>query len=169
MVPLTSVPFTLRPLTARDAPAARALADAVLADAPYDDQLRGAIDRVLASRTDEYRALVAVADTALAGLLVFGETAGARGAGHIYFVAVDASTRRRGIATALAEAACRDLTERGARFVIIEMPDDPRLAGARLAAEQASFREEGRIADYVSDGMSLLLLRRDCGDGGSPR
>jgi ribosomal protein S18 acetylase RimI-like enzyme len=168
MVPLTSVPFTLRPLTARDAPAARALADAVLADAPYGDQLRGAIDRVLTSGTDEYRALVAVEDTALAGLLVFGETEGARGAGRIYFVAVDASTRRRGIATALADAACRELTERGARFVIIEMPDDPRLAGARLAAEQASFREEGRIADYVSDGTSLLLLRRDCG-GGNPR
>ena len=166
MVPRTSV-LTLRPLTARDAPAACALADAVLADAPYGEQLRGAIDSVLTSGTDEYRALVAVEATALAGLVVFGETAGARGAGRIYFVAVDARTRRSGIATALAEAACRDLTERGARFVLIEMPDDPRMAAARLAAKQAGFREEGRVADYLRDGVSLLLLRRDC-EGRSP-
>lgn len=169
MVPRTSVPFTLRPLTARDAPAARALADAVLADAPYGDHLRGALDSVLTSRTDEYRALIASDETAVAGLIVFGETAGARGAGRIYLIAVHAHTRRRGIATALAEAACRDLTERGARFVIIELPDDQRLAGARLAAEHAGFREEGRVADYLSDGVSLLLLRRNCGEGDSLR
>ena len=168
MVPRTSVPLTLRPLTAREAPAARALADAALADAPYGDQLRGAIGSGLTSGTNEYRALVAVEETTLSGLIVFGEIAGASGAGRIYFVAVDANTRRRGIATALADAACRDLAERGARFVIIEMPDDARLAGARLAAAQTGFREEGRVADYLSDGVSLLLLRRYC-EARSPR
>ena len=169
MVPRTSVPFTLRPLTARDAPAARALADAVLADAPCGEHHRLTLDSVLTSATGEYLALVAAEESALAGLIVFGETAGARGAGRIYFIAVDASSRRRGVATALAEAACRDLTERGARFVMIELPDDPHLAGARLVAEHAGFREQGRIADYLSDGVSLLLLRRNCGEVESSR
>lgn len=164
MVPRTPVPLTLRPLTARDAPAARALAAAALVDAPSGDHFRGSLDRMLTSTTSEYRALIASEETALAGLIVFGETAGARGAGRIYLIAVDAHARRRGIATTLVDAACRDLTERGARFVIIELPDDHRLAGARLAAEHAGFREEGRVADYVSDGVSLLLLRRDCGE-----
>ena len=165
----TSVSITPRPLTPRDAPAARALADAVLADAPYGEHHRGTLDSVLRSATDEYLALVAGEESTLAGLIVFGETAGAHGAGRIYFIAVDASSRRRGIATALAEAACRDLTERGARFVIIELPDDPSLIGARRAAEHAGFREQGRIADYLSDGVSLLLLRRNCREGASSR
>ena len=161
MVPRTSVLFTLRPLVARDAQAARALADAVLGDAPYGDQLRGALDGALSSATDEYRALVAADGSALAGLIVFGETAGARGAGRIYLIAVDARARRRGIATTLVEAACTDLTARGARFIAIEIPDDRRLDGARLAAERSGFHEEARVADYVRDGVSLLLLRRD--------
>ena len=165
MVPHTSVSVTLRSLTARDAPAARALADAVVADAPYGDHLRGALDSVLTSATDEYRALVAFDATALAGLIVFGETAGARGAGRIYLIAVAAHTRRRGIATALVDGACRDLTERGARFVAIELPDDPRLAAVRRAVERAGFREEGRVADYLRDGVSLVLLRRPGGEG----
>ena len=169
MVPRTSVSLTLRPLTARDAPAARALVDAVLADAPSREHHRETLDSALTSATDEYRALVAAEEATLAGLIVFGETAGALGAGRIYFVAVAANTRRRGIATALAEAASRDLTERGARFVIIELPDDPLLAGARLAAERAGYQEEGRVADYLSDGVSLLLLRRDCAEGASSR
>lgn len=169
MVPRTSVPLTLRPLTPQDAPGARALADGVLTDAPYGAHLQGTLDSALTSATGEYLALVAAEESALAGLIVFGETAGARGAGRIYFIAVDANRRRRGIATALVEAACRDLTERGARFVLIELPDDPRLAGVRLAAARAGFREDGRVADYLSDGLSLLFLRHNSGEDASPR
>ena len=163
------VPLTLRPLTARDAPAARVLADAVLADALYGDHLRGTLDNVLTSASDEYLAIVAAEESALVGLIVFGETAGARGAGRIYLVAVNPHARRRGIATTLAEAACRDLTERGARFVMIELPDDAQRSGARLAAERAGFHEEGRVEDYLSDGVSLLFLRRNCGGAESSR
>ena len=169
MVPGTSVLFTLRPLVARDAQAARALADAVLGDAPYGDHLRGALDSALSSATDEYRAVVAAEGSALAGLIVFGETAGARGAGRIHLIAVDAHTRRRGIATALVQSACGDLAARGARFVAIEIPDDRRLDGARFAAERTGFHEEARVADYVRDGVSLLLLRRNCGEAGGLR
>ena len=154
--------FTLRPFTAADAPAARALADAVLGDAPYGEHLRFALDSLTTSASDEYRALIAHDGTMLSGLVVFGETAGANGAGRIYVIAVDARGRRRGIATALAHAAYTDLAQRGARFVAAELPDDPRLDGARLALLRAGFREEARVTDHVRDGISLLLLRRDC-------
>lgn len=115
------------------------------------------------SGTDEYRAIGAHQRTMLIGFVVLGETAGALGAGRIYFVAVHATTRRRGVATALIEAACADLQARGARLAVIELPEEPGLAAGLALARCTGFREEARVSDYARDGVGLLLLRRDLG------
>jgi ribosomal protein S18 acetylase RimI-like enzyme len=161
MVPGTSVPATLRPLAASDSSAARALAVTVFGDAPYAEPLLAALETALARATDEHQAVVACDANALVGLVVFGEIAGARGAGRIHVVAVDANARRRGIAIDLIDAACTRLGEQGGRFVMIELPGDARLTGARRMAQRAGFHEEGRMDDYVRDGVALVLLRRD--------
>jgi ribosomal protein S18 acetylase RimI-like enzyme len=161
MVPDGLVTVMLLPLAAPDSTAARALADAALGDAPYAEPLLASLDGALLAASDEYRAIVARSEGVLLGLVVFGETAGALGAGRIYFVVVDAAARRRGIATALIEAACRDLGARGARLVAIELPEDPRLERGRWLADRAGFREEARVSDYVREGVGLVLLRRD--------
>jgi ribosomal protein S18 acetylase RimI-like enzyme len=158
------VPATVHPLTAPDSSAARALAISVLGDAPYAELLSAALESALAGATDEYEAIVARHGRALVGLAVFGETAGARGAGRIHLVAVDATARRRGIALDLIDAACKRLREQGARLVMIELPADPRLSIARRLAERAGFREEARMEDYLRDGVALILLRRDLRD-----
>jgi ribosomal protein S18 acetylase RimI-like enzyme len=155
------VPATVRPLAAPDAAAARALAISVLADVPYAEPMLAAIDSALTRATDEHQALVASHAGALVGLMVYGETAGARGAGRIHFVAVDASARRRGVAMQLVRAACARLGERGGRLAMLELPADVRFASIRRLAERAGFREEGRIDDYVRDGRAFVLLRRD--------
>lgn len=154
---------TLRPITPSDATPARALGDAVLADAPSADSILATLDAALRSPSDEHRVIVACDANTLVGLIVFGETAGAVGAGRVYFVAVDASVRRRGIATTLIDAACSELRSRGARFVGVELAEDPRLDAARALAERTGFRREGAVSDYVRDGIGLAFLRRDFG------
>lgn len=158
------VPVSLRPFSASDAAPARALADAVLGDAPYAAAMLAPLDAALRSASDEYRVLVAREASALRGLIVFGETVGATGAGRIYFVAVDAAARRRGIASALIGAACRELRSRGVRFVAMEIVEEPRLEAGRALAAREGFRREGVVSDYVRDGIGLALLRRDFGD-----
>jgi ribosomal protein S18 acetylase RimI-like enzyme len=159
------VPPTFHLLTAHDSSAARTLASSALADAPLGEPL-AALESALSRATTEYQAIVARDAAALIGLIVFGEIAGARGAGRIHLIAVDAHARRRGIAAALIAAACACLTEQGTRFVMIELPADSRLAGARRLAGRAGFREEGRIDNYVRDGVALLILRRELHTGG---
>jgi ribosomal protein S18 acetylase RimI-like enzyme len=157
--PLVTV--TLRSLTLVDIPPARALAHAVLEALPRGEPFRAAVDAALDHEGDEHRAIVAHTDRGLIGLIVFGEIAGAEGAGRLSFVAVERDARRRGVALALIEAACADLRERGARFVAIELTDDPALEAVRALAARAAFRQEGRVDDYVTDGVGLELLRRD--------
>ena len=152
--------FTLHHVVAPDSTAAHTLALTVLGDAPHAEPMLAALDSALMRVSDEYRAIVAREGSAVVGVIVFGEVAGARGAGRIYLVAVDAAARRRGIARALVDAACQELAERRARFVMIELPAHARLTDVRRLVERAGFREEGRMDDYVRDGVPLLFLRR---------
>ncbi len=157
----TPVPVSLRPLVARDVAATRTLADALLGDAPHADGMLASLNEALTSASDEYRAIGAHDRNTLIGFAVFGETAGAIGAGRIYCVAVDAAFRRRGIATALIEAACADLRARATRFAMIELPAEPDVAPVRALVNRTRFHEEGRVSDYFRDGVDLLILRRD--------
>ncbi|HJU68552.1 MAG TPA: GNAT family N-acetyltransferase [Gemmatimonadaceae bacterium] len=152
---------TLHPLSASDAPPARALADAVLGDAPFAGSMLTALEHALRSSSDEYRAIVARDVNAVIGVIVFGETAGALGAGRIYFVAVASAERRRGIGTALVEAACNAVRSSGGRFVMMELAEEPWTDAGRALARRTGFRREGGVPDYARDGVHLVLLRRD--------
>jgi ribosomal protein S18 acetylase RimI-like enzyme len=160
MVP-GSVTTTLHPLATPDATAARELVLSVFADAPYGDLMMGALENALQRTTNEYQIIVASEDTEVAGVIVFGETPGACGAGCIHLIAVDGKARRHGVATALIDAACARLAEQGARFAMIELPADARLAPVRALAQRTGFLEEARVDDYVRDGIGLVFLRRD--------
>jgi ribosomal protein S18 acetylase RimI-like enzyme len=157
----TPVFVTFRPLAPPDAAAARTLADATLGGAPFAAGMLAALDEAVTSHTDEYRAVGAHDGSSLVGFVVFGEIAGAIGAGRIYVVGVEAPARRHGIATALVEAACSELRSRGSRFAVIELLEEPSLASGLALAHRTGFREEGRVSEYVRDGVGLLLLRRD--------
>lgn len=156
-----SLPVTVRPVTASMAASVRAFAAAELHDARYAEPLLAAVDGTLAGNSDEYRAMVAGRDDGIVGLIVFGETAGALGAGRIVLIVVDASARERGVARQLVDAACSELAARGARFAMIELPGEPVFTPVRRVAVRMGFREEGRIDDYHADGVPLILLRRD--------
>ncbi|MDQ4079336.1 MAG: GNAT family N-acetyltransferase [Gemmatimonadota bacterium] len=141
----------------------RAFATTTLDGSRYAEPLLAAVDGALAGDSDEYRAIAAWHDDAIVGLVVFGETAGALGAGRIYLIAVDASVRERGVAAQLVDAVCSELATRGARFAMIELPGEPHFAPLRRLAERKGFREQGRIDHYLREGVPLILLRRDLG------
>ncbi len=58
-------------------------------------------------------------------------------------------------------AALAELAERGARFVLAELPDDTPLAPIRELLHRCGFSEEARVPDYFADGVALTFLRCD--------
>jgi ribosomal protein S18 acetylase RimI-like enzyme len=133
---------------------------------PYGRGPLGALDGALDGKSSEYRALAATEDQRIVGLVVYGTTAGAEGAGRLYLVAIDRGARMRGIATSLVEAAVHALGGEGARFVTVEIPDDPTLAASRSLLARCGFRVEAKVAEYVRAGVGLVILRRNLGAAG---
>lgn len=78
------------PVTASMASSVSAFVTAVLNDSRYAEPLIATVDGALGGDRDEYRAIAAWHDDAIVGLVVFGATAGALGAGRVYLIAVDA-------------------------------------------------------------------------------
>jgi GNAT superfamily N-acetyltransferase len=75
---------------------------------------------------------------------------------------VEESSRRTRAGRALVEHAIALLGGEGARFLLAELPDDPRaLHGARAFLESASFREESRVDDFYRVGVALSFMRRE--------
>lgn len=129
----------------------------------YRTMLREPMERALKQPTREERVLVARdrRGGSAVGLAVYGEFAGASGAGRIRGVAVSPLARRRGIGRALISEAVRDLTLSNARFVLVELPDEPDMRFCAVLLEACGFREEARARDLVADGVAMRFLRRE--------
>jgi hypothetical protein len=69
------------------------------------------------------------------------------------------------MATALIDAALDDLRRTAARFVIVEIPDDTKLAPAMALFAQTGFHVDARVRDFFRDGVDLAVLRRELGGG----
>ena len=159
-------PVTIRPLAASDGPACRSLFTAAFGNTLYAEAPRGALRAALgaaaAGRTDtEAAGLVALSGDRLAGVAVYGEVAGAVGAGKMHGMAVASDSQRLGVARSLIDAFVADLERRGARFIIVEFPDAPELAAGRTLLLQCKFAEESRVGDFFLDGVALSFLRRN--------
>ncbi len=128
----------------------------------YAEAPRDALRRALAGENPrEHGGLIAQREAQVVGVAVYGFVAGAEGAGRMHAMAVAPDSRRHGIARQLIEAFVDDLARRGARFVIVEMPDAAEMAIGRTLLMNARFAEESRVADYFRDGVALAFLRRD--------
>ena len=149
----------VRPARPDDLPTARALIAAELANNPYATrafELVGAVDE-----EGEYHGFVAEVGGQVVGVVVFGLVSGSQGAGSIYAAAVDPHARRRGVGGALVQAASAALARLGARFVIVEVPDDPAATAPFVELLVASgFAETARVPDLYRDGVALAFWRR---------
>ncbi len=149
---------TVRALADSDRAPARALFDGEVARGnPYAARARDLLDGV--TPQGEYRADVAERHGAILGVGIYGLVAAASGAGALYAIVIDPAQRRTGAGRALVATAEAALRKLGARFAMLELPDDPaELAGVTELLGQAGFVETARVPDLYRDGVALTFL-----------
>lgn len=98
---------------------------------------------------------------AITGFSLFGVVPGTLGAGRIRAIGVAPLARRRGVGGALLNATCEALRAQGARFVLVELPDEPEARFLWALLEAADFREEDRASELVRPGVAMRYVRRD--------
>jgi hypothetical protein len=146
----------LRPLMPEDADAARAVIAARLGGTRYEARALEQLDAALSFEDPEYMALLAAepASGQLAGLVLFGAVAGATRVTKLHLLLGDDA----GTGAALAEAVRTVASDSGERMVVAEVPDDMPFRVAATALRERGFREEGRVDDFVTDGVGLRFL-----------
>jgi hypothetical protein len=146
----------VRPLMPEDANAAHALLGEVFRGTPYLSRLEEVLASALQFDDPEFLCLLAAPapESTPDGLVLFGTVVGARLVVKVHVVAsLDAR-----IMLALLDAVRETCERSGERLVVCEIPrDDPfDVAGVALVAR--GYREEGRIEDFVRDGVALRLM-----------
>jgi len=139
-----------------DAGIARALLGDSFHGTPYLSRMEEVLDSALRFEDPEYLCLLAEPENALApgGLVLFGTVVGARLVVKVHAVA----TLDARVMLALL-AAVRESCERsGERMIVCEVPRDTPFDVAAVALVASGYREEGRIEDFVRDGVALRLM-----------
>ena len=123
---------------------------------PYLDRILEILGDALRFEDPEYLCLLAAPgeSEAPAGLVLFGTVLGARLVTKIHAV-VAADPR---VQLALLDAVRETCVRSGERLVVCELPDDAPFDVSGVALVASGFREEGRIDDFVRDGVALRLL-----------
>ena len=114
----------------------------------------------------EYAACVAERDGECAGIGVYGMVAGTVGTAALYAVVVAKTAWQAGTGRAIVAHVVTDLTSRGVRLVVAELPGHESLSGYRSLLEEEGFVEESRVDDYYEDGVPLVQYRLDLGQAG---
>ncbi|MEP7345232.1 MAG: GNAT family N-acetyltransferase [Gemmatimonadaceae bacterium] len=144
---------------------AAALRDVLEASVPevYRSLVASPLSHALSASDEEERLLLSRDRLAgaVTGMVLFGIVPGTLGAGRVRGVAVAPLARRRGVGRALLTAAVQALEERGARFALVELPDEPAMRFLAALLEACGFAEESRAADLVRDGVAMRYMRRD--------
>ncbi|MDQ6635467.1 MAG: hypothetical protein M3Z10_12025 [Gemmatimonadota bacterium] len=141
-----------------DAGAARALVSGQFAGTRYSARALELLECALRFDDPEYMALLALPEggTQLVGLVLFGTVAGARSVVKVHGVVA----RERDTAVALLDGVRQASEHSGERMIVAELPDDTPFALTSEALEASGFAEEGRVSDFVRDGVALRLFVR---------
>ena len=146
----------MRPLMPGDARAARAVLGACFRDTPYLGRMEEVLASALEFEDPEFLCLLAEhAPTSLPnGVVLFGTVAGARLVVKVHAVA-SADAR---VMHALLDAVRDACVQSGERMIVCELPHDTPFALASGALVASGFHEEGRVEDFVRDGVALRLM-----------
>ena len=146
----------MRPLMPEDADAVSAAVTAAFRGTPYLGRMKEILESALRFDDPEYLCLLAAApdDGAPSGVVLFGTVLGARLATKVH--AVVASDPR--VQLALLDAVRETCVRSGERLVVCELPHESLFDVTAVALIASGFHEEGRIADFVRDGVALRLL-----------
>jgi hypothetical protein len=155
--------LVVRPLLPEDAAAARRVLADALRGTPYLRRAEEVLESALRFEDPEYLCLLAERGEhgEAAGLVLFGTVVGARLAAKVHYVT---GTDPRVMLALL--GAVRETCERsGERLVVCEIPRDTPFDVAAVALVASGFREEGRIEDFIRDGVALRILVWRCAPG----
>ena len=123
---------------------------------PYLGRLLGVLGDALRFEDPEFLCLLAAPGESdpPSGLVLFGTVLGARLVTKVHAV-VSADPR---IQLALLEAVRETCARSGERLVVCELPHDVPFDVTGVTLVASGFREEGRIDDFVRDGVALRLF-----------
>jgi hypothetical protein len=148
--------IVVRPLMPEDARAARDTVVDHFRGTPYLTRMLEVLDDSLRFEDPEFLCLLAThgeSDPPI-GLVLFGTVLGARLVSKVHAV-VAADPR---VQLALLEVVRDTCVRSGERLVVCELPHDAPFDVTGVALLASGFREEGRIHDFVRDGVALRLL-----------
>lgn len=153
----------LRALMPDDAAAARAFVSERFAGTRYRTRALEVLECALRFDDAEYMALLAMGgdDARIVGMALFGTVAGAHAVVKLHGLLAKEPASAR----ALTEAVIRASQQSGERMIVCELPDDPEFAMAASALASLGFVEQGRVPDFVREGVALRLLVRPLLDG----
>ncbi|MFL5617413.1 MAG: hypothetical protein ACJ79A_03355 [Gemmatimonadaceae bacterium] len=148
--------IVVRPLMPEDARAARDTIVDHFRGTPYLARMLEVLDDALRFDDPEFLCLLAAPGESdpLAGLVLFGTVLGARLVTRVH--AVVAPDPR--VQLALVDAVRETCVRSGERLVVCELPHDTSFDITGVALLASGFHEEGRIDDFVRDGVALRLL-----------
>ncbi|MFI5256882.1 MAG: hypothetical protein ACHQRK_06435 [Gemmatimonadales bacterium] len=139
-----------------DSDAARAFLVARLGGTRYEARALEQLDSALTFEDPEYLAVLAheLPSDRIRGLVLFGTVSGARGVVKLHLVLGDDVLPCERIVCAV-----RDVAVGGAeRLIVAELPDDAPFARGAAALMACGFVEEGRVEDFVRDGVAMRML-----------
>lgn len=139
-----------------DASVAREVLADAFRDTPYLGRMEEVLESALRFEDPEFLCLLAEPEerTAPTGLALFGTVVGAR-----LVVKVHAVASLEARATLALLGAVRETCERsGERMIVCEIPRDTPFERAAAGLVASGYREEGRIEDFVRDGVALRLM-----------
>ena len=139
-----------------DAGAARATLIEQFRGAPYLARMLEVLDSALRFEDPEFLCLLAEQAEigGIDGFVLFGTVLGARLATKVH--AVVAPDPR--VQLALLDAVRATCARSGERLVVCELPHDTPFDVAAVALVASGYREEGRVEDFVREGVALRLL-----------
>ena len=146
----------LRPLMPEDAGATRAVIAARLGGTRYEARALEQLDVALTFEDPEYMALLAGEPDSgrLTGLVMFGAVAGATRVTKLHALLGDDESTCAALASAVRTVA----SESGERMVVAELADDLVFDDVIAALRVSGYHEEGRVDDFVADGVGLRFL-----------
>jgi hypothetical protein len=144
----------VRALQPGDAGAARALVLEQFSGTRHEVRILEQLELALRGNDAECRAMVANrrGEARVRALALFGTVAGAQGVVKLHALAGDDRDGLRMLAVAVPDGE--------ARMVVCEIPDDTPFHVTTQLLRELGYEQEGRVADFVRDGVDLLLLTR---------
>ena len=145
----------VRALLPEDAAGARRVLAGMLRGTRYLQRAEEMLDTALRFDDPEYLCVLAERTQGEPlGMVLFGTVVGARLAAKVHLVV---GTDPRVMLALL--AAVRETCERsGERLAVCEIPHDTPFDVAGVALVASGFREEGRVDDFVREGVALRIM-----------